>query len=58
MALLGSGAGTAADRLAIYGRDAVVDAVEIDQKIVDVARTSFGMRDSTVTGQCQFTTCM
>jgi len=28
----------------------VVDAVEIDQQIVDVARTSFGMRDSTVAG--------
>ncbi len=49
MALLGSGAGTAADQfLAIYGPDAVVDAVEIDQQIVDMARTSFGMRDSVV----------
>jgi hypothetical protein len=49
MALLGAGAGTAADQfLTIYGPDAVVDAVEIDQQIVDVARTSFGMRDSAV----------
>ena len=51
MALLGSGAGTAAEQfLAIYGPDAVVDAVEIDQQIVDVARMSFGMRDSAVAG--------
>ena len=51
MALLGAGAGTAAEQfLAIYGPDAVVDAVEIDQQIIDVARTSFGMRDSVVAG--------
>lgn len=51
MALLGAAAGTAADQfLAIYGDSAQVDAVEIDQAIVDVARRDFGMRDSATPG--------
>jgi spermidine synthase len=51
MALLGSAAGTAANQfLAIYGAQARVDAVEIDQTIVDIARRDFGMRDSAVAG--------
>ena len=51
MALLGSAAGTAANQfLAIYGNQARVDAVEIDQTIVDIARRDFGMRDSATAG--------
>lgn len=51
MAMIGAAAGTGtAQFLALHGPDAEVDAIEIDPAIIDVARDSFGMRDSAVAG--------
>jgi predicted membrane-bound spermidine synthase len=49
MAMLGSGAGTVpAQFLAIYGPDAIVDAVEIDPHIIALGRQYFGQRDAEI----------
>ncbi|MCU0491763.1 MAG: fused MFS/spermidine synthase [Chloroflexaceae bacterium] len=46
MAMIGSAAGTVPQQfLAIYGPDTRIDAVEIDQRIIELGRRYFDMRD-------------